>query len=145
MEIYTIGFTKKSAGEFFGLLSKAGILRLLDVRLNNTSQLAGFAKREDFEFFLRELCGIEYRHEPLLAPSQRMLDDFKKKKGAWSDYELAYRALLEQRQADQALSRSLFESPTVMLCSEAAADQCHRRLAAEYLQEKWGDIRIIHL
>jgi uncharacterized protein (DUF488 family) len=145
MEIYTIGFTKKSAAEFFGLLSKAGIRRLLDVRLNNTSQLAGFAKREDLEFFLRELRGIEYRHEPLLAPSQEMLDDFKKKKGAWSDYELAYRALLEQRQADQALSRSLFEIPTVMLCSEASADQCHRRLAAAYLQEKWGNIRVIHL
>jgi hypothetical protein len=87
MQIYTIGFTKKSAAEFFGILKGHGIRRLVDVRLNNVSQLAGFTKRDDLAFFLNAICGADYLHEQLLAPTQEMLDAYKKAKGAWADYE----------------------------------------------------------
>src|SRR6202049_2605082 len=97
MEIFTIGFTKKTAAEFFGLLKRHGIKRLIDVRLNNVSQLAGFAKREDLQFFLRELCGADYLHEPLLAPTQELLDAYKKEKGSWAEYERRFLALMAAR------------------------------------------------
>lgn len=145
MEIYTIGFTKKTAAEFFGGLRRAGIKRLIDVRLNNTSQLAGFAKRDDLEFFLREICGAEYRHEPMLAPNQELLDGYKHKTIAWEQYEPRFLALLGERKAEALLDRQLFDVPTVLLCSEPSADHCHRRLVAEYLAARWGDTRIVHL
>jgi uncharacterized protein (DUF488 family) len=145
MEIYTIGFTKKTAEQFFGLLKKAGIKRLVDVRLNNVSQLAGFAKREDLAFFLREICAADYVHEPLLAPTQEMLDAFKKKKGSWEHYASEFRSLMMQRRIEESLNRSLFAVPTVLLCSEPTPEYCHRRLVLEYLAEKWGDLRVIHL
>ena len=97
MEIYSIGFTQRTAGEFFGALKVAGIKRLMDVRLNNTSQLAAFAKRDDLAYFLREICGAEYEHEPLLAPTQEMLDAYKKRKGDWAAYERDFFALMRQR------------------------------------------------
>jgi hypothetical protein len=84
--IFSIGFTQRTAEGFFGALRAAGVRRLVDVRLNNTSQLAGFAKRDDLRYFLREVCGAEYEHEPLLAPTQEMLDAYKKRKGAWSGF-----------------------------------------------------------
>ncbi len=99
MEIYSIGFTQKSAGEFFGALKAHGIERLLDVRLNNTSQLAGFAKHSDLPYFLREICGAAYEHEPLLAPTQEILDAFKKHKGSWDAYTEAYLALIRARES----------------------------------------------
>src|SRR5438445_8599836 len=97
MEIYTIGFTKTTAAEFFERLKRAGIQRLLDVRLNNVSQLAGFAKRDDLAYFLREICGADYRHEPLLAPTQELLDAYKKQKGDWEDYERDFLDLMAER------------------------------------------------
>jgi uncharacterized protein (DUF488 family) len=145
MEIYSIGFTKKSAGEFFGALKAAGIERLLDVRLNNTSQLAGFAKQSDLPYFLREICGTAYEHEPLLAPTQEILDAFKKQKGSWESYTEAYLALMRSRRVESALSQESFQRRTVLLCSEATAEHCHRRLALEYLQQHWGNIVIHHL
>jgi uncharacterized protein (DUF488 family) len=145
MEIYSIGFTKKTARQFFETLRNAGIRRLIDVRLNNTSQLAGFAKRDDLEFFLREICGAEYVHEPLLAPTQEMLDAYKKGKGAWEEYERSFLALMKEREIERNLDRALFEIPSVLLCSEETADHCHRRLLLEYLAEKWGEIKIVHL
>jgi uncharacterized protein (DUF488 family) len=145
MEVYTIGFTKKSAEEFFGLLRAAGIKRLLDVRLNNVSQLAGFAKRDDLRFFLKELCGADYIHEPLLAPTQELLDGYKKLKGSWCDYEERFLALMAERKIEEKIDRRLFEVPTVLLCSEATADRCHRRLVLEYLKTKWGEFDIVHL
>jgi uncharacterized protein (DUF488 family) len=145
MEIYSIGFTKKTAEQFFGILKRVGIKRLLDVRLNNVSQLAGFAKREDLAFFLKELCAADYIHEPLLAPTQEMLDAYKKKKGAWEEYEHQFLQLMVTRQIDSKLDRKLFAVPTVLLCSEPTADHCHRRLVLEHLQEKWGDLTITHL
>jgi len=145
MEIYTIGFGQKNAATFFGILRSAGIKRLLDVRLNNVSQLAGFTKRDDLPFFLRELCDAEYRHETMLAPTQEMLDSYKKNKGPWSDYEKSFLALMAQRRIEENLDKKLFDVPAVMLCSEPTAEHCHRRLVAEYLRDKWKDVRIVHL
>ena len=145
MEIYSIGFTQKSAGEFFGALKAHGIERLLDVRLNNTSQLAGFAKQSDLPYFLREICGAAYEHEPLLAPTQEILDAFKKHKGSWDEYTKAYLALIHSRKVETALFKESFRKKTVLLCSEPTAEHCHRRLALEYLQKHWDGVRIIHL
>ncbi len=145
MEVFTIGFTKKTAEQFFGLLRRSGIRRLVDVRLNNVSQLAGFAKRDDLRFFLQEICGAEYIHEPLLAPTQEMLDALKKNKGGWEDYEREFLALIAGRKIEERLERSLFAVPAVLLCSEPTPQQCHRRLVVEYLQKKWGDLHITHL
>jgi uncharacterized protein (DUF488 family) len=116
------------------------------VRLNNVSQLAGFTKRDDLPFFLGELCnGAEYVHEKLLAPTRELLDAYKKQKGSWADYEQAFLALMAERQIETAIDKSVFDRPTVLLCSEPTAEHCHRRLVAEYLSERWGDCRIIHL
>ncbi len=145
MEVYSIGFTQSTAEHFFGRLNTAGVKHLLDVRLNNVSQLAGFAKRDDLAYFLRELCGAAYSHAPLLAPSQEMLDTYKKHKGSWADYEQAFLALMARRRIETELDRALFEQPTALLCSEATADHCHRRLVLEYLLGKWGNFTITHL
>jgi uncharacterized protein (DUF488 family) len=145
MEIYTIGFTQTGAAEFFRKLKQAGIRRLVDVRLNNVSQLAGFAKRDDLKYFLAEICGAEYVHEPRLAPSQEILDAYKKQKGSWDDYESRFLQLMADRRIEAAIDRSLFDVPTVLLCSERTADRCHRRLVLEYLDSRWGDVRAIHL
>ena len=145
MEVYTIGFTKRTAADFFGTLRRAGVKRLLDVRLNNSSQLAGFTKKEDLPFFLKEICGAEYIHEPLLAPTQDVLDDYKKRKGSWQNYERRFLQLMEQRRIEEKIDRQLFEVPTALLCSEATAQHCHRRLVLEYLSRKWGNIKAVHL
>ena len=145
MEIYSIGFTQKTAEQFFGALKRAGIERLLDVRLNNTSQLAGFAKREDLEFFLRQICGASYVHDPLLAPKQDMLDAYKTNKGSWAEYETRFLSLMAEREIEKRLEKSLFAAPTALLCSEPTAEHCHRRLILDYLREKWGDFTISHL
>ncbi|MCX6379932.1 MAG: DUF488 domain-containing protein [Armatimonadetes bacterium] len=145
MEVYTIGFTEKSAEEFFERLKQAGIRRLLDVRLRNSSQLAGFSKRDDLRYFLNTICDIEYVHEPLLAPTPEILDAYKKSKGSWAEYEVLFRRLMEEREIEKQLSPDLFIPPTVLLCSEATAENCHRRLVVEYLQEHWGAIDIHHL
>lgn len=145
MEIYSIGFTKKGAGEFFGTLKANGIERLLDVRLNNTSQLAGFAKLSDLPYFLGEICGIAYEHAPLLAPTQEMLDGYKKGSMGWEAYAEAYLALIGSRNVELAVSQEGFRRKTVLLCSEPTADYCHRRLALEYLQNHWEEVRIHHL
>ncbi|MGA3081399.1 MAG: DUF488 domain-containing protein [Terracidiphilus sp.] len=145
MEIYSIGFTQKSAREFFGALKAHGIERLLDVRLNNTSQLAAFAKQADLAYFLEEICGAAYEHEPLLAPTQEMLDGYKKQKGSWDDYAKVYLDLIRSRKVESVLSRESFQKKTVLLCSELTAEHCHRRLALEYLQKQWEGVTIRHL
>ena len=145
MEVYSIGFTQKRAADFFGLLRAAGIRRLLDVRLNNSSQLASFTKKDDLPFFLHELCHAEYLHEPLLAPTQELLDAYKKSKGSWQNYETAFLALMVERRIEERLPRDLFATPTALLCSEPTAAQCHRRLVLEYLQARWGGLQITHL
>ncbi len=145
MEIYTIGFTKRTAAEFFGALRRPGIKRLIDVRLNNSSQLARFTKREDLPFFLEEICGAEYIHQPLLAPTRDILDAYKKKRGSWQEYEHRFLQLMKERKIEERIDRSLFSAPTALLCSENTAHHCHRRLVLEYLQSIWGDIKIVHL
>lgn len=145
MEISTIGFTKKTAAEFFGTLKRAGIRTLVDVRLNNVSQLAGFSKRDDLAYFLRAICDADYRHEHSLAPTQDMLDEYKRRKGSWAEYEERFVELIRERKIEETTDRVIFEKPAVLLCSEATPERCHRRLVAEYLQRAWGDVEIVHL
>ncbi len=145
MEIYSIGFTQKTAQWFFTRIKDAGISRLLDVRLNNVSQLAGFAKRADLAYFLKQICNADYLHEPLLAPTQEMLDAYRSKAIPWQEYERRFLDLMTARQVENYLDHAVFETPTVLLCSEPTADRCHRRLVLEYLREKWGDVTISHL
>jgi len=144
MNVYTIGFTKTSAESFFTRLQKAGVTKVLDVRLNNVSQLAGFAKRNDLRYFLKTLCGIEYAHRPELAPTQEMLDAFKKERGQWADYERQFLELMASRHIKQTLPRDSVQG-ACLLCSEDKPHHCHRRLVAEYLKGKWGDLQILHL
>ncbi|HMN42686.1 MAG TPA: DUF488 domain-containing protein [Phycisphaerales bacterium] len=145
MEVFTIGFAGRSAGRFFGDLRTAGVARLIDVRLNNTSQLAGFTKHADLPFFLKELCGAAYIHEPLLAPTREMLDAYKKHGGDWAEYERRFLDLMADRQIERTLDRALFSTPTVLLCSENTARHCHRRLVLEYLKNHWADVSVKHL
>ncbi len=145
MEIYTIGFTQTTAEHFFGRLKAAGVRRLLDVRLNNSSQLAGFAKARDLPYFLRELVGASYQHDPRLAPTADLLDDYKKRKGDWSLYERDFMELMAEREIERVISPSEFELSTALLCSEATAERCHRRLVCEYLAQYWPNVRPIHL
>ena len=143
--LYTIGFTKSSAEHFFGRLQQAGIRRLVDIRLNNTSTLAGFTKKDDLAFFLRSILDAEYVHEPLLAPTPELLKAYQGKQVGWDEYEVQYNDLLQERDVATALDRATFEGPTALLCSEASAEQCHRRLAAEHLSMAWGSLEIAHV
>jgi uncharacterized protein (DUF488 family) len=145
MDIYTLGFTQKSARQFFESLRRVGIRRLIDVRLKNMSQLAGFAKKDDLAYFLQEICQVEYQHEPLLAPTEELLDYVKQHKGSWEIYEQEFLALLAQRHIEEYLDPRLFTMPTVLLCSEATPEHCHRRLILQYLNAQWGDVTSIHL
>ena len=145
MEIYSIGFTKHSASNFFGLLKTYEISNLLDVRLNNSSQLSGFAKRDDLSFFLGELCDIEYSHMPLLAPEKDLLTSYRKEVITWSEYEKRFIDLLQDRQIENEFDRNVFSKKTVLLCSEHSPEFCHRRLVIEYLDQHWGSVSGIHL
>jgi uncharacterized protein (DUF488 family) len=144
MKVFTIGFTKTTAESFFTRLQRAGVKKVLDVRLNNVSQLAGFAKRDDLRYFLKAIGGIEYTHEPRLAPTQEMLDGYKKDGGEWADYERRFLALMAERRIEETVPRSVVDG-ACLLCSEDKPKQCHRRLVVEYLQRKWGDIEVVHL
>lgn len=144
MKVFTIGFTKKSARRFFDALRESGAKRVVDVRLNNVSQLAGFAKKEDLAYFLERICGMEYVHLPILAPTQDMLDEYKKQGGDWADYEKRFLDLMKQRRIEETVRRDLV-ADGCLLCSEDKPHQCHRRLVAEYLKRHWGDIEIRHL
>lgn len=144
MKIFTIGFTKKNAEQFFTRLKQPGLQRVLDTRLNNVSQLAGFTKKEDLRFFLREVGHIEYVHLPALAPTQEMLDAYKKNGGDWGTYEKQFLALMAERRIETSIDKNLVAG-ACLLCSEATPHQCHRRLVAEYLRGKWGDVDIQHL
>ena len=144
LTLYTIGFTQKNAKDFFETLRHSGVQRVIDVRLNNKSQLAGFSKRDDLGYFLDAILGIEYLHEPLLAPTQEMLDDYKKKKGSWENYETAFLNLMEERKIEKELKPGLIAGGC-LLCSEDQPHHCHRRLVAEYLERKWGRLDIRHI
>ena len=144
IKIYTIGFTQTSAEEFFGKLIKAGVRKIVDARLNNTSQLAGFAKKDDLKYFLQTIGNIDYIHMPVLAPSQEILAEYKKNKGDWHTYEKKFLALMEERRIENVVSPNELDR-TCLLCSEHLPKHCHRRLVAEYLKTKWGNIEIEHL
>ncbi|HEX4785895.1 MAG TPA: DUF488 domain-containing protein [Candidatus Sulfotelmatobacter sp.] len=144
MKVFTIGFTKKSAREFFDKLRRPGLLRLIDVRLNNVSQLAGFSKREDLQFFCEAILTIQYLHLPELAPTQEMLDEYKKKHGAWPDYEAKFLSLMAERKVEDTVASEVIDGGC-LLCSEPTPENCHRRLVAEYLGRKWGDVEIEHI
>jgi uncharacterized protein (DUF488 family) len=144
MNLYTIGFTKKSAEDFFTRLSKSGVKKVVDIRLNNASQLAGFTKGKDLKFFLKSICDIDYEHRLDLAPTQEILDDYKKGSNDWTVYENNYREMLAKRKIESSTLPASFNE-TCLLCSEDKPEKCHRLLLAEYLQDKWGDVTIIHL
>jgi uncharacterized protein (DUF488 family) len=145
MKIYTIGFSGKSAEQFFELLKQKGITTLIDARLNNKSQLAGFTKVKDFPYLLKQVAGVDYLHATSLTPTKELLDGYRDGNISWSEYEVMYDEILKSRSLDQ-LSNDVLENGCI-LCSEPTADQCHRRLAAEFLQSTFSDkeIEIIHL
>lgn len=150
MTIYTIGFTKKRAEEFFGFLDKKGIVSLIDIRLNNKSQLAGFAKGRDLSFFLPRLCSIDYYHEPKFAPTEKLLSDWKKKLITWDEYETEYRRILDERNVVDVFEKNYYhrDQSVCLLCSENEPKHCHRRLLAEYLKDRLPiseAIEIVHL
>lgn len=142
--LYTIGFTQRSAEEFFTALKKAGVRRVIDIRLNNVSQLAGFAKKDDLAFFLKAVCGIEYLHRPDLAPTQDLLERFRQKSIQWDEYEAEFMELIRERGIEASVDRSIL-GQACLLCSEPGPERCHRRLVAEYLRDKLGNIAVCHL
>jgi uncharacterized protein (DUF488 family) len=144
MKVFTIGFTKKSAERFFSKLRTSGAKRVVDVRLNNVSQLAGFAKKEDLKYFLHEICGMDYIHLPVLAPTQEMLDGYKKAKGDWEVYENRFVELMKTRRIDETVGKDVI-ADGCLLCSEEKPTYCHRRLVAEYLKERWSAVEIVHI
>jgi uncharacterized protein (DUF488 family) len=161
VDLYTIGFTKKSAEQFFGLLRVHGVRRVIDIRLRNQTQLAGFTKKDDLAYFLR-LHKIEYVHEPLLAPTAELLDAYRGAKRlssrdpepvsgpgggriGWEEYEKRFIALLEERRIEKAIKKSDFRKPSALLCSEPTPEQCHRRLVAEHLAKRWPGVTVHHL
>lgn len=145
IRIYSIGFTKISAEEFFGRLIRAGIKKVIDVRLKNISQLSGFAKKKDLEYFLKALGNIGYLHLPILAPTEEMLNEYRKNRD-WPTYEQKFKALLEERNVESILNASDLNK-SCLLCTEETPAHCHRRVVAEYLKDKWGSIgvEIVHL
>ena len=144
VHLATIGFTKKSARRFFELLRESGVSRVVDVRLNNASQLAGFAKKNDLEWLLAELCGMDYIHLPSLAPSKELLRDYRKGSIDWGIYETRFMDLMRRRRIEDCIPRKVLEG-SCLLCSEHEPHHCHRRLVVEYLDEHWGAIDVEHL
>jgi len=145
VKLYTIGFTKKSAEQFFELLEKNGVECLVDIRLHPDGQLAGFTKKEDLRYFLKRLNHCDYRHIDRLAPTDEILKAYRSDKN-WPKYAAAFQALLDQRGIPQSLDRTLFEEKNCcLLCSEPTPEHCHRRLVAERLAGEWKNVTIIHL
>jgi uncharacterized protein (DUF488 family) len=143
--VLSIGFTGKSAERFFSLLKKSKAKIVLDVRLQNTSQLSGFAKRDDLKFFLKEICGIDYVEVPELFPEANLLKDYKNNVVTWEYYQSKYLELLARRSVESVLTPSLVEDGC-LLCSEHKPHQCHRRLAIEYLNAAWKNrFKVEHL
>ena len=143
MRIFTIGFTKTTAENFFSRLKSSGAKKIIDVRLKNVSQLAGFAKRDDLKYFGKAICGMDYQHLPALAPTQDILDAYKKYKGSWADYERKFLDLMAKRRIEE-IDREQLDGGC-LLCSEDTPHHCHRRLVVEYLRDKWGDFEVEHL
>jgi len=143
-KVFTIGFTKKTAVEFFEKLRAAGIKRVLDVRLNNRSQLAGFSKRGDLPYFLEEILGVDYIELPQLAPTKVLRDGYRKGALSWNAYECGFNKLMKERCIQDKIDRELLDGGC-LLCSEPLPDNCHRRLVAEYFQRHWQNLVIEHI
>lgn len=144
MRLYTIGCTQTSAASFFSRVSQSGATAVVDVRLNNVSQLAGFAKRDDLRYFLDVIGGVGYEHRPELAPSKELFDAYRKRGLDWSTFAREFLALMAAREVEHTVSRTVVDG-ACLLCSEPEADRCHRRLVAEYLRGAWGDVQVTHL
>lgn len=146
MNIFTIGFAQKSAEDFFKLLTENKVECLVDIRLYNASQLAGFTKHRDLEFFLKSIGNIDYVHNILFAPTKWLLDSYKAGKISWADYEVKYNQMISQRKVENIFAPIKNKYSNVcLLCSEVTPENCHRRLLAQYLQSKFEDVKIIHL
>lgn len=143
LKIYTIGYTKKSAREFFTRLQEAGVKKIIDVRLHNASQLAGFAKRDDLAYFAETICGVPYEHILEFAPTEDMFEEYRKRKGSWENLERGFRALIAKRKIEKMDPKRL--DGGCLVCSEDTPHHCHRRLVAEYLASKWQGVEVIHL
>lgn len=142
--LYTIGFTEKSAEKFFSLLENNNVRKVVDTRISNTSQLAGFAKGKDLAFFARRIGNMEYSHELTFAPTKELLDRYRAKTMSWDEYATAYLNLLDMRQiAKRVHIEELHHN--CFLCSEHSPEKCHRRLLAEYLRSMEPDLQIVHL
>ncbi len=142
--IFTIGFTKKSLRDFVETLRRAGVRRIVDVRLRNTSQLAGWSKQPDFAYLLEEGFGVAYEHHPEFAPTDELLDDYKKDHD-WSRYEERFNRLLAER-GPEAEARELLKKDSIcLLCAEPTADKCHRRMVAEYMRSLAPETEVRHL
>ncbi|MCO7557156.1 DUF488 domain-containing protein [Metapseudomonas otitidis] len=146
MKIFTIGFTEKKAERFFSLIKLSGTKRIVDVRLNNISQLSGFAKKDDLKYFLKELCDVDYVHIPDLAPTKEILSPYQKKEITWQQYEDKFLNLMAKRNIEKHLKPEIIDQGC-LLCSEHQPHQCHRRLVTEYLKSHWPneDIETKHL
>ena len=144
MKLFTIGFTKKSAEKFFELLCNAGVKRIVDVRLNNVSQLAGFAKRDDLQYFAKQIGAMDYAHLPELAPTKEILDEYRNDGLDWARYERKFLSLMQDRRIEETVPENILKEGC-LLCSEDKPHNCHRRLVAEYLAERWGGVEITHL
>ncbi len=146
IKVYTIGFTKKSAQEFFELLMDNDIEKVIDIRLNNSSQLAGFAKGRDLKYILENLIGIRYEHNIMMAPTKEILDNYKGDRISWTEYKDKYNQLLLSRNI---INNEMFNlnryDHVCFLCSEEAEDFCHRRLLVEFLFSDKKETQIIHL
>ena len=143
-KIFTIGYAAKNARDFFTILKQAGVRKVIDVRLYNTSQLAGFTKRQDIKYFLQAIVGAEYIHLLIMAPTKQLLNDYKKGLINWQQYETQFKEIITHRQIEKHIMPKNTDM-VCFLCSEAKADNCHRRLVAEYLAEYWQNVSIHHL
>jgi uncharacterized protein (DUF488 family) len=144
MNIYTIGFTKKSAEEFFNLLKDNSVKKVIDIRINNNSQLAGFTKGRDLKYFLKVICSIDYFYKPEYAPTKELLRNYRDKKINWEEYEKRYLRILEDRRILDKLDSEFFKD-SCLLCSEPEAERCHRKLLVNYLTNSIKDINMINL
>jgi uncharacterized protein (DUF488 family) len=144
VKLFTMGFTKKNAETFFSILAKSGVKKIIDIRLNNISQLAGFTKKDDLAYFLKKICNCEYLHKPQLSPTKEILDAYKNNQISWAEYEKQFTELLIARKI-QAYLRPSELHMACLLCSEPTPEQCHRRLVAEYFKKYFNDIEINHL
>jgi len=145
VRVFTIGFTQTSAKMFFERLRSAGVKRVVDVRLHNTSQLSGFAKADDLAYFLGAIEGIQYSHQPLLAPTDDMLKAYKRDRGDWATYQASFLNLMRERRIENSIEPIHLEG-SCLLCSEAKPHHCHRSLVCDYLNQKWDrSLEVRHL